>query len=60
VLNDITDGSKLKMDSERRKAAIEGRRNREMGSCKASGVFNLPHTALRRYVKIGREAQLKQ
>ena len=57
VLNDITDGSGLKMDSERRKTAIECRRNKEKGSCKASRFFILPQTTLRRYVKPGKEAQ---
>jgi hypothetical protein len=33
------------------KATIEGRRNKEKGSYKASRVFNLPQTTLRRYVK---------
>ena len=57
VLNNITDGSGLKMDSERRKTAIECRRNKEKGSCKASRFFILPQTTLRRYVKPGKEAQ---
>ena len=33
------------------KAAIEAIRNKEMGSYKASRVFNVPQTALERYVK---------
>ena len=33
------------------KAAIEAMRNKEMGSCKSSTVFNVPQTALERYVK---------
>jgi hypothetical protein len=33
------------------KAAIEVMRNKEMGSYKASRVFNLPQTTLRSYVK---------
>ena len=32
------------------KAAIEAIRNKEMGSCKASRVFNVPQTTLERYV----------
>ena len=33
------------------KAAIESMRNKEMGSYKASRVFNVPQTALQPYVK---------
>jgi hypothetical protein len=33
------------------KAAIEAIRNKEMGSYKASRVFNVPQTTLQRYVK---------
>ena len=33
------------------KAAIEARRNKEMGSYKASIVFRLPLTTLQSYVK---------
>jgi hypothetical protein len=33
------------------KAAIKAIRNREMGSYKASRVFNVPQTTLERYVK---------
>ena len=33
------------------KAAIEAIRNKEMGSYKASRVFNVPQTTLERYVK---------
>jgi len=40
-----------KWDPERMKAAIEAIRNKEMGSYKASRVFNVPQTALERYVK---------
>jgi len=40
-----------KWDPERMKAAIEAIRNREMGSCKASRVFNVTQTTLQRYVK---------
>jgi len=32
-------------------AAIEAIKNKEMGSCKASRVFNVPQTTLERYVK---------
>jgi hypothetical protein len=32
------------------KAAIEAMRNKEMGSCKATRLLNLPQTALQRYV----------
>ena len=34
------------------KAAIEAIRNKEMGSYKASRVFNVPQTRLERYVKV--------
>ena len=33
------------------KAAIEAMKNKEMGSCKASRVLNVPQTTLERYVK---------
>jgi len=33
------------------KAAVEARRNKEMGSYKASRVFSLPQTTLLSYVK---------
>jgi len=33
------------------KAPIEAMRNKEMGSYKASRVFNVPQTTLERYVK---------
>jgi hypothetical protein len=36
---------------ERMKAVIEAMRNKEMGSCKASRVFNVPQTTPERYVK---------
>jgi len=39
-----------KWDPERMKAAIETTRNKEMGSYKASRIFNVPQT-LERYVK---------
>jgi len=37
-------------DPERMEAAIEAIRNKEMGSYKASRVFNVPQTTLERYV----------
>jgi hypothetical protein len=40
-----------KCDPERMKAAIEAIRNKEMGSYKASSVFNVPQTTLELYVK---------
>jgi hypothetical protein len=40
-----------KWDPERMKAVIEAMKNKEMGSYKASRVFNLTQTTLRRYVK---------
>ena len=40
-----------KWDPERVKKAIEAIRNKEMGSYKASRVFNVPQTTLERYVK---------
>jgi hypothetical protein len=40
-----------KWDTERMKAAIEAIRNKEMRSCKASRVFNIPQTTLEHYVK---------
>jgi hypothetical protein len=33
------------------KAAIEAVRNKEMGSCKASRIFNATQTTLQRYIK---------
>ena len=42
------------------KAAIEAIRNKEMGSCKASRVFNVPQTTLSVMLKTGRKAQAKQ
>ena len=39
-----------KWDLERMKAAIEDIRDKEMGSYKASGDFNVPQTSLERYV----------
>ena len=38
-------------NTERMKAAVEAIRDEEMGSYKASRVFNLPQTTLQRYVK---------
>jgi hypothetical protein len=40
-----------KWDPERMKAAIEAMRKKEMGSYKASRIFNVPQTTLQRYVK---------
>jgi len=40
-----------KYDPERMEAAIEAIRNKEMGSCKASRVFNVPQITLEHYVK---------
>jgi hypothetical protein len=40
-----------KWDPKRMNAAIQTMRNREMGSYKASRVFNLPQTTLQLYVK---------
>jgi len=40
-----------KWDHERMKAAIEAIRNKEMGSYRASRLFNVRQTALERYVK---------
>jgi hypothetical protein len=40
-----------KWDPERMKAAIEAMRNKEMGSYKASRVFNVPQTTLEHYIK---------
>jgi len=37
-----------KWDPERIKAAIEAKRNKEMDSYKASRVFNVPQTKLKR------------
>ena len=42
---------KKKWDPERKKAAIEAIRNKEMGSYRTSRVFNVPQTTLERYVK---------
>jgi len=38
-------------DPERKKAAIEVIRNKEMGSYRASRVLNVPQTTLEHYVK---------
>jgi len=40
-----------KLNPERKKAAIEAMRNKEMSSYKVSGVFNIPQTTPERYVK---------
>jgi len=40
-----------KWDAERMKAAFEAIRNKELGSCRASRVFNVPQTTLQRYVR---------
>ena len=40
-----------KWDPEWMKKAIEAIRNKEMGSCKASRIFNVLQTTLQRYVK---------
>ena len=45
-----------KWDPERMKAAIEAIRNKEMGSYKASRVFNVPQTTLERYVNDRQES----
>jgi len=46
---------------ERKKAAIEAIRNKEMGSYRASRVFNVPKTTLQSVIlKTGRKAQVKQ
>jgi hypothetical protein len=38
------------------KAAIEAMKNKEMGSYKASRVFNLPQTTLQSYLKDRQES----
>jgi len=40
-----------KWDPERMNAAIEALRNKEMGSYKASRIFNVPQTKLQRFIK---------
>jgi hypothetical protein len=45
-----------KWDPERIRAAIEAMKNNEMGSYKASSVFNLPQTTLQSYVKDRQES----
>jgi len=40
-----------KLDHDRMKAVIEAIRNKEMGSCKASRLFDIPQTTLERNVK---------
>jgi hypothetical protein len=39
------------LDPERKKAAIEATRNKEMGSYKTPRVFSLPQTTLQSYAK---------
>jgi len=52
---------KKKWDPERKKAAIEAIRNKEMGSYRASRVFNVPQITLQSVMlKTGRKAQVKQ
>jgi len=41
-----------KWDPGRMKAAIEAIRNKEMGSYKASTVFNVPQTILEHYINL--------
>jgi len=41
------------------KAAIEAIRNKEMGSYKASRVFNVPQTTLECYVKDRQKSSIK-
>ena len=45
-----------KWDREMMKAATEAMKNKEMGSYKASSVFNLPQTTLQGYVKVWQES----
>jgi len=49
-----------KWDPERMKAAIETMKNKEIGSYKASIVFNLPQTTLQSMLKTGKKAQVQQ
>jgi hypothetical protein len=43
------------------KAATEAMRSKEMGTCKASRVFNVPQTTPERFIlKNGSKAQMKQ
>jgi hypothetical protein len=42
---------KKKWNHERTKAAFEAMRNKEMGSCKASRVFNVSQNKIDRYIK---------
>jgi len=52
---------KKKWNPERKKAAIEAIRNKEMGSYRISRVFNVPQTTLKSVMlKTGRKAQVKQ
>jgi len=41
-------------------APIKAMRDKEMGSCKGSRVFNVPQTTPERYVKDPWKAQVKQ
>ena len=57
----ITDSSKEKMGPQKKKAAIEAIRNKEMGSYRASRIFNVPQSTLQSVMlKTGRKAQVKQ
>jgi len=50
-----------KWNPKRKKAAIEAIRNKEMGSYRASRVFNVPQTTLQGVMlKTGRKAEVKQ
>jgi len=50
-----------KWDHERMKAAVEAIRNKEMGSCRASRVFNIPQTTLQSVMlKTSRKDQVKR
>jgi len=49
------------MDPERKTAAVEAIRNKEIGSCRASRVFNVPQTTVQSVMlKTGIKAQVKQ
>jgi len=49
-----------KWDPVRMKAAIKAMGNKEMGSCRASRVFNVPQTTLSLMLKTGKKVQVKQ
>jgi len=52
---------KKKWDPERKKAVFEAIRSKELGSYRASRVFNVPQTTLQSVMlKTGRKAQVKQ